>query len=164
MSPNDPEWTTVASGHWTDEEDLDGFLGREPALPWSRGGHGKFLVTPEGKFHSWATDSRGIPHHDSYADENGLGQVIKGDIAPSGAWWPTDQIHPDTDQSAWVDQVAPQAQRAGLRPALMTYAAGVRDEVCPLCKNYTADCTCPPAGGSSWATDPVADPFRDLDS
>lgn len=141
------------------EEDLDSFLrSQDEVRPWGRGGHGKFIITPDGQFVSWATNPAGEPHHDVVADERGVKQIVKGDIAPSGAWWVTDPVDPTADPEEWVEKVAPQAAQAGLRPPVRNYVAKKLD-ICSVCLHPYEECTCDPGG---WVDDPVADPFRDL--
>lgn len=145
------------------ELDLDDHLVSQAEVhPWRRGSHGKFVITPEGQFLSWATNAAGMPHHDAAAGEYGVNQVMKGEIAPSGAWWVTDLIDPTANVDQWTEKVAPQAQEAGLRPIFHGYAAkvAVKLDTCNRCLNHYEDCTCAPGG--DFDSDPLPEPVRDL--
>lgn len=148
------------------EEDLDNFMTNAGEVrPWTRGSHGKFYVTPDMHFESWATNAAGEPHHDDVGSERGIRrQAFKGDIAPSGAWWVTDVLDPSVDVDQAVQQVAPQAARAGLQPIYREYAAkvAVKLDLCSTCMKSYEQCEC--HGGAQWPEDPAADPVRDLKS
>ena len=140
-----------------DWDDDSAFYQHPEIYPWTRGEHGKFYVTPQGEFAHWQTDDMGNPHHDEVAAEWNHQQQAKGEIAPSGAWWFTDAYRP-TDYEQLGAQVAPQAQRAGLRPQMRGYMAK-KSESCPVCNHPWGECVCP--GGSDWGEDPATDTLRD---
>lgn len=164
-SPEPPQKTAAIETE-PDWGDLDEYF-RNPddIQPWTKGGHGKFLITPDGEFISWSTNALGEPHHDAAADELGVGQILKGEIAPSGAWWISDIIDPSADPDEWIERVAPQARDQGLRPPFAGYLArtAFKSDICDKCLNHYQDCTCAP-DGLTIPDDPAADPVRDLKS
>jgi hypothetical protein len=137
------------------QDDLDGYLNNYEVYPWQRGNHGKFLVTPQGEFVHWQTNDYGEPHHDSVGSEWGKQQALKGDIAPNGAWWVTDTYH--NNPSGLLNQVTPQAQRAGLAPSVRGYVAKKLD-ICTDCMKPFEECQC--KGG--WVDNYPTDQLRDL--
>ena len=159
---DDPAFEKEAD--WNEDPDLDSYLQTsEEVYPWTRGEHGKFFITPEGEFVHWATDDMGTPHHDVVADLWDKEQAVKGEIAPSGAWWITDNMTPWYGDGRTVDEyiqsASEQAQQAGLQPYARGYLAK-HTETCDKCGQPFNECTCDP--DTQWVQDPASDTLRDV--
>jgi len=140
---------------WNPDED---FLANQEVYPWQRGNHGKFYINPGGDFVHWQTNEMGEPHHDVAAGKFNDQQAVKGDIAPNGAWWVTDDYSGGNGDDL-VQQAAPQAQGAGLSPTLRGYVAK-HTETCDNCGLDYRACRCEPE--TTWFEDPASDSLRDV--